>query len=105
MTLMESQKANESATYRVIGLTIETRPDWINPKEIVSLRTLGVTRVELGVQTLDEEVLALTKRGHGVEDVVRATALLKAAAFKTDYILPGQPGSTAELDVEMFSVV
>lgn len=105
-TLKASQRANESATYRVIGLTIETRPDWINPKEILRLRELGVTRVELGVQTLDEHVLQLTKRGHGVEDVVQATALLKAAAFKTDYhFLPGQPGSTPDRDVEMFSML
>lgn len=103
-SLLASQRANESAAYRIIGLTIETRPDWINAKEIARLRLLGVTRVELGVQTLDEEVLRLTKRGHGVADVVRATTLLKAAAFKTDYhFLPGQPGSTAEGDVRVFS--
>ncbi len=103
-SLRASQKANESAEYRVIGLTIETRPDWITPKEIVRLRELGVTRVELGVQTLDDHVLTLTNRGHSVADVVRATVLLKATAFKTDYhFLPGQPGSTAERDVAMFS--
>lgn len=102
-SLATSQTANESSEYRVIGLTIETRPDWITPKEIVRLRELGVTRVELGVQALDDEILELTKRGHTVEDTVRATLLLKAAAFKTDYhILPGQPGATPERDIEMF---
>lgn len=102
-SLATSQAANESSEYRVIGLTIETRPDWITPKEIVRLRELGVTRVELGVQALDDEILELTKRGHTVEDTVRATVLLKAAAFKTDYhILPGQPGATPERDIEMF---
>lgn len=54
--LAQSQKANESSEYRVIGLTIETRRDWINPKEIIRLRELGVTRVELGVQALDDEL-------------------------------------------------
>jgi elongator complex protein 3 len=98
-----SQKANEKADYRVIGLTIETRPDWITPKEIVRLRELGCTRVELGVQALDDEILALTNRGHDVAATVRATVLLKAAGFKTDYhFLPGQPGSSAEKDVQMF---
>lgn len=102
-SLASSQKANESADYRVIGLTIETRPDWITPKEIIRLRELGVTRVELGVQALDDKILDLTKRGHTVQDTVRATALLKAVAFKTDYhILPGQPGATVERDIEMF---
>lgn len=103
-TLAASQNANESAAYRIIGLTIETRPDWINSKEIARLRELGCTRVELGVQATDDAILALTKRGHGVAEIVRATALLKAAAFKTDYhFLPGQPGSNAEKDVAMFS--
>ncbi len=62
-----------------------------------------MTRVELGVQALDDKILELTKRGHTVEHTVQATALLKAAAFKTDYhILPGQPGSTVARDIEMF---
>lgn len=101
--LAASQGANQVADYGIIGLTIETRPDWINPKEIIRLRELGCTRVELGVQALDDEILALTKRGHDVQSVVRATVLLKAAGFKTDYhFLPGQPGSTATRDVEMF---
>lgn len=102
-SLATSQKANESALYRVIGLTIETRPDWIDAREIVRLRLLGVTRVELGVQALDDQVLALTKRGHSVAETVRATVLLKMVGFKTDYhYLPGQPGSTVEQDVAGF---
>ncbi|MBP7134317.1 tRNA uridine(34) 5-carboxymethylaminomethyl modification radical SAM/GNAT enzyme Elp3 [Patescibacteria group bacterium] len=103
-SLAASQKANEQTEYCIIGLTIETRPDWINPKEILRLRELGCTRVELGVQALDDEILALTKRGHDVAATVRATTLLKAAGFKTDYhFLPGQPGSSADKDVAMFS--
>lgn len=102
-TLADSQLANESATYRIIGLTIETRPDWLPPVEIARLRELGVTRVELGVQAIDDKILDLTKRGHSIEDVERATILLKTAGLKTDYhFMPGQPGSTARHDVEMF---
>ncbi len=102
-TLKESQDANETAEYRVIGLTIETRPDWVNPSEIIRLRELGVTRVELGIQALDDEILKLTQRGHTIEHAVRATILLKAAAFKTDYhFMPGQPGSDAQKDVAMY---
>lgn len=102
-SLAASQAFNEGAEYRVIGLTIETRPDWITPQEIVRLRELGVTRVELGVQALDDDILTLTKRGHSVADTVLATALLKQVGFKTDYhILPGQPGSTPEKDIAMF---
>lgn len=102
-TLAESQAANETADYRIIGLTIETRPDWVYPREIIRLRELGVTRVELGIQALDDHILALTQRGHTIAHAVRATILLKAAAFKTDYhFMPGQPGSNAKKDVEMY---
>lgn len=102
-TLASSLKANEKAGYRIIGLTIETRPDWVDAEEIKRLREIGCTRVELGVQTLTDKILELTKRGHKVEDVIRATALLKTAGFKVDYhILPGQPGSTPKRDLEDF---
>lgn len=102
-SLPASQKANETSEYRVIGLTIETRPDWVNPQEIIRLRELGVTRVELGIQALDDRILEYTKRGHTIADAVRATILLKAAAFKTDYhFMPGQPGSTPAHDIEMY---
>ncbi len=102
-TLEESLKANEKAGYRIIGLTIETRPDRINAEEVRRLREIGCTRVELGVQTLSDDILRLTKRGHTVEDVIRATALLKTAGFKVDYhILPGQPGSTPKRDLKDF---
>ncbi|MSR84968.1 tRNA uridine(34) 5-carboxymethylaminomethyl modification radical SAM/GNAT enzyme Elp3, partial [Candidatus Uhrbacteria bacterium] len=100
----DSQRFNETALYRIIGLTIETRPDWVTPQEVIRLRMLGCTRVELGVQALDDKILELTKRGHDINAVTHATILLKAAAFKTDYhFMPGQPGSTAQRDVEMFS--
>ncbi|MFH1620557.1 MAG: tRNA uridine(34) 5-carboxymethylaminomethyl modification radical SAM/GNAT enzyme Elp3 [Patescibacteria group bacterium] len=99
-TLKEAQDANEKAAYRIIGLTIETRPDWVNGIEIARLRELGCTRVELGVQTLRDEILEITKRGHKLEATVRAVALLKQAGFKTDFhVLPGQPGTTPDSDV------
>lgn len=102
-SLQGAQDANEQAEYRIIGITIETRPDWITPQEVIRLRELGVTRVELGVQALDDEILSLTKRGHDVAATVRATYLLKLVGFKTDYhFLPGQPGSSVEKDISMF---
>ena len=103
VSLAKAQKENETAAYRIIGLTIETRPDWVNAQEIIRLRELGCTRVELGVQTLQDDVLELTQRGHTVEATIRATALLRQAGFKTDFhVLPGQPGSTPEKDLEDF---
>jgi elongator complex protein 3 len=62
----------------------------------------GATRVELGVQILDDEIYRLTRRGHSVEDVVRATALLRENGFKVHYhLMPGLPGSTPEHDLEL----
>lgn len=104
--LSQAQKTNETAEYRVIGLTIETRPDWIKPKEAIHLRKLGVTRVELGLQIINDRVLTLTKRGTTVADAEKAIALLKTAGFKVDvHILPGQPGASREDDLESFKTL
>jgi elongator complex protein 3 len=104
--LVSAQHINETSAYRIIGLTIETRPDWVTAEEIIRLRQLGCTRVELGVQTLQDDVLELTQRGHTIEATIRATALLKQAGFKTDFhILPGQPGSTPQKDLEDFQTL
>lgn len=101
--LKEAQKINETAKYRIVGITIETRPDFITEKEIKRLRKLGVTRVELGVQSIYDNVLKLNKREHKVEATIRATRLLKDAGFKICYqMMPNLPGSTASLDKKMF---
>jgi len=98
-----AQKLNEKAKYRVIGLTLETRPDYINISEIKRMRELGCTRVEMGVQTLDNEILAKNKRGHNVEQTIIATKLLKDAGFKISYhMMPNLPGSSTAKDLNMF---
>ena len=61
-SLEEAKKRNETATSRVIGMAIETRPDWITTEEIVRLRRYGVTRVEIGYQTTDDAINLLNKR-------------------------------------------
>src|SRR3989338_2508679 len=100
--LRAQQTINETATHRCIGLSIETRPDWITMDEIKRFRRFGVTKVELGVQHLDSEVMDLIKRDHYKEDVVRATRLLKDAGFKVAYhLMPNLPGSTPEMDIAM----
>jgi len=93
---------NESATLRCVGLCVETRPDWCGEAEIGRLLDFGATRVELGVQTLDDEIHALTRRGHGVAEVIEATARLRRYGFKVYYHwMPGLPGSTPELDMAL----
>jgi len=102
-SVKEAQKFNEKAKSRIIGITIETRPDYIDKKEIKRLRELGITRVELGVQSIYDDVLKLNKRDHGIKEVIEATKLLKDAGFKISYqIMPNLPGSSFKKDVEMF---
>lgn len=100
--LEEAKQRNQTARHRCTGLCIETRPDWCGPEEIERMLRFGATRVELGVQMLDDEIYRLTRRGHKIEDVVKATALLRQYGFKVHYHwMPGLPGSTPEHDFEL----
>ncbi len=99
-SLEDSKKYNEKASHRAVGITIETRPDFINKEEIIFLRKLGVTRVELGVQSLNNEVLGIVRRGHTVKDIAKATVVLRRNGFKIVYhIMPGLPGSDDKEDL------
>ncbi len=99
-SLKDIQKINETAKKRVVGLTLETRPDYINEKELKRMREFGCTRLEIGVQTLDDEVQKITKRGHYKKDVVRAMKLMKNYGFKIcTHLMPGLPGSNLEKDL------
>ena len=100
--LAGARTLNESAPLRCVGLCVETRPDWCGEAEVSRLHDFGATRVELGVQTLDDGVHALTRRGHGVAQVVEATARLRRHGFKIYYHwMPGLPGSSPELDLAL----
>jgi len=101
--LAKEQKKNEVATYQIIGLTLETRPDYINEAELLEMRRLGATRVEIGVQAVDDKILKLNKRGHGVKEITAATTLLKQFGFKVTYhLMPALPGATPKKDLAMF---
>lgn len=98
-TLEEAKKLNETARCRVIWIAIETRPDWITPKEIESLRRFWVTRVEIWYQTTIDEINEINKRWHGNAESIRWTKLLKDAWFKVvAHMMPNLLGSTPELD-------
>ncbi|MGD9276419.1 MAG: tRNA uridine(34) 5-carboxymethylaminomethyl modification radical SAM/GNAT enzyme Elp3 [Candidatus Pacearchaeota archaeon] len=99
-TLSEAQKLNEKAKHRCVALCIETRPDKI---DIEKMRKWGATRVELGVQIIDNEIYKIVKRGHTVKDVVTATRKLKNSGFKIGYhIMPGLPGANPKKDLKLF---
>ena len=102
-SLLEAQKVNESAKHRCIGLSVETRPDYISKSELKYFRRLGVTKVEVGVQCLDDQIYKLNKRGHGIEEVRKALKLLKDSGFKINvHFMPNMYGSNLKKDFEMF---
>lgn len=101
-TLKEAQKMNETTKNRCVALCVETRPD-VCVKYINQMREFGVTRVELGVQILDDVIYKKINRGHTIQDVVFATKFLKNAGFKVGYhIMPGLPGSNPKKDLILF---
>lgn len=101
-SLAAALKLNEKAKHRAIGITFETRPDWCKEKEVDELLRMGATRVELGVQTLSDEVYLRVHRGHTVADVAKATQVCKDSALKVLYhMMPGLL-SDEKTDVEMF---
>src|SRR5690606_35076595 len=98
-TLEEAQARNVHADHRNVGLVVETRSDWVTPDEIRHLRRLGVTKVQIGVQSLDDEILALNKRGHDVGAVRQALGLLRTAGFKLHlHWMPNLYGATPDKD-------
>nr|WP_026152893.1 tRNA uridine(34) 5-carboxymethylaminomethyl modification radical SAM/GNAT enzyme Elp3 [Methanocaldococcus villosus] len=105
-SLEEAQKINETAKHRCVALCVETRPDYCKEKDINQMLKLGTTRVEIGVQTIYNEILEFCKRGHTVEDSIKATQLLKDSGLKVSYhIMPGLPGSDIDKDKEMFKEI
>ncbi|RLG72226.1 MAG: tRNA uridine(34) 5-carboxymethylaminomethyl modification radical SAM/GNAT enzyme Elp3 [Methanobacteriota archaeon] len=102
-SLEEVQRINEIAHVRNVGITFETRPDHCFEPHVDSMLRLGATRVEIGVQILDDEIYRRVNRGHTVGDVVRATRVARDAGLKICYhIMPGLPGSTPSKDLECF---
>ena len=94
---------NETAEHRCVGLTVETRPDVFDDAQIERAMELGATRVELGVQILDDEILESVDRGHGVQEVIDGTRRCREHGLKICYhIMPGLPGSSPEKDLECF---
>jgi elongator complex protein 3 len=99
-SLEEAHSANESAEYRSVGLTIETKPDWCRPEHVDMLLSYGVTKVEIGVQSLRDDILKLSNRGHTVKDTLDAFQAARDAGLKVAaHMMPGLPGSDPEGDL------
>jgi len=104
--LKEAQKENERAKNRIVGISVETRPDFINEKEIFRLREFGVTLVEIGVQSVFEKILEKNRTGLTLEKIAKATKLLKDSGFKVLYhLMLNLPGSDPKKDLKCFETV
>lgn len=102
-TLEEAIKTNETSNHRCIGLTIETRPDYCREEHVDMMLRYGTTRVEIGVQTLDDSILKRVHRGHTVSDTAYAFRVAKDAGLKVvAHMMPGLPGSSLDKDMESF---
>lgn len=105
-SLEEAIKINETANHRIIGLTIETRPEFVTDENCQSRRRMGVTRIEMWVQSTDNHILDLNQRGHHIEEVKEALHKLRQYALKFSiHIMPGLYGSSIEKDIQTFREV
>lgn len=103
--LEDAQKLNETGKHRCIGLTVETRADYCFEDHIDQILKLGGTRVEIGAQSVYPEILKKVKRGHDVDDIIKATKLVKNSGLKCTYhIMPGLFSSFEE-DLEQFKIL
>lgn len=105
-SLDDEKLENETAAVKIIGITLETRPDCITPEELRRFRRYGCTRVQLGIQHTDDAILKKINRGHTLAEAVQALKLLRDCCYKTDiHLMPNLPGSDPEKDRAMFDYV
>jgi elongator complex protein 3 len=102
-SLEEAKKNAERSHIRNVGITVETRPDWAKETHVDNMLSMGVTRVELGVQNPSDEIYRIVGRKHTVQDVIEATRIMKDAGLKIVYhLMPGLPSSSLKKDFEAF---
>jgi elongator complex protein 3 len=102
-SLQEAKSRCEVARIKNVGITIETRPDWSRQTHVDHMLSMGVTRVEIGVQTLYDAVYDRIHRDHTVADVIEATQTLRDSGLKVGYhMMLGLPGCDADRDLDAF---
>jgi elongator complex protein 3 len=103
LTLQQAIATNETADNRCVGFTVETKPDYCKESHIDLMLELGVTRIEIGIQSLNNNVYRLVNRGHTLDDVVYAFKIARDAGYKiVAHMMPGLPGSSSKKDIEDF---
>lgn len=105
-TLEESCRKNEQAKIRCVGFTVETKPDYCKEKHLDLMLELGITRIEIGVQTLEENIYKVVNRGHNLTDVKHSFQIARNCGYKiVAHMMPGLPGSTVESDIKGFKTL
>ena len=105
-SLNEAKKLAKMSKVRNVGITVETRPDWAKQEQVNQMLKMGVTRVEMGVQNIYDDIYKKVNRGHQIKDVIEATQIMKDSGLKLVYhLMPGLPGSSFERDLEGFKEV
>ncbi|MBL7002236.1 MAG: tRNA uridine(34) 5-carboxymethylaminomethyl modification radical SAM/GNAT enzyme Elp3 [Nitrosopumilus sp.] len=101
--LQEAKSINEHALIRNVGFTIETKPDYCKKEHVDLMLSYGITRVEIGVQSLQERVYKIVNRGHDYNDVTESFQISKDAGYKiVAHMMPGLPTMTPEGDIADF---
>ncbi|MFX1481146.1 MAG: tRNA uridine(34) 5-carboxymethylaminomethyl modification radical SAM/GNAT enzyme Elp3 [Promethearchaeota archaeon] len=102
-SLEEAKKLAETSNRRIVGITIETRPDYCRENDVDRMLHYGTTRVELGIQTIYNDIYNLVRRGHTSADSIEAIRIAKDAGLKINaHIMPNLPGSSINKDIELF---
>jgi elongator complex protein 3 len=105
-TLEEAKRLAEKSKRRVIGITVETRPDFCKENHIDNMLNYGTTRVELGIQTIYDDIYTLVNRGHTTTDSIDSIRIAKDAGLKINaHIMPNLPGSSIDKDLKLFDTL
>ncbi len=105
-TLEEVKRLSEKSKRRLIGLTIETRPDYCTEPYVDRMLNYGATRVEIGIQTVFDEIYKKNNRGHTTQDSIDAIRIAKDAGLKINaHMMPNLPGSNFAKDLESFDIL
>jgi elongator complex protein 3 len=105
-TLAEAKVLNENSKIRCVGFSVETKPDYCKIEHVDTMLELGMTRIEIGVQTLDDTIYRKINRGHNLYDVFEAFRVAKEAGYKViAHMMPGLPGSSPDKDLQEFRML
>ena len=104
--LETAKKSNETAKNRNVGFTIETKPDYCKEEHVDMMLDYGATRIEVGVQCLQDRVYKIVNRGHDLNDVVDSFQIAKDAGYKiVAHMMPGLPTMSPTDDIKDFQTL